>query len=126
DMFDNHSYAKGGHILHMLRKYVGDEDFFAALHHYLKTHAYESVEVHDLRLAFEKITGEDLIWFFNQWFLASGHPQLRVRHTYQQDSLQVEVWQLQNQDSTPVYRLPLYIDVWANDQRQRHAIDITK
>ena len=126
DMFDNHSYAKGGCILHMLRKYVGDDAFFAALHYYLKTHAYESVEVHDLRLAFEKISGEDLNWFFNQWFLASGHPLLKVRHAYQQDSLQVEVWQLQDQDSTPIYRLPLDIDVWVNDQRQRHAIDITK
>jgi len=126
DMFDNHSYAKGGSILHMLRKYVGDEAFFASLNHYLKTNAYESVEVHDLRLSFEKITGEDLNWFFNQWFLASGHPQLRVKHTYEQDSLKLEVWQLQEQDSTPIYKLPLYLDIWVNDQKQRHAINITK
>jgi aminopeptidase N len=110
----------------MLRKYVGDEAFFASLHYYLKSHAYESVEVHDLRLDFEKITGEDLNWFFNQWFLASVHPQLRVRHTYEQDSLKLEVWQLQDPDSTPIYRLPLFVDIWVNDQRQHHAINITK
>lgn len=126
DMFDSHSYSKGGCVLHMLRKYVGDEAFFAALHEYLKMHAFESVEVHDLRLAFEKTTGEDLNWFFNQWFLASGHPKLRIRHSYQQDSLQVEVWQLQDQDSTPIYKLPVNIDIWAGDKRQRHAVDITK
>ena len=82
DMFDNHSYAKGGRILHMLRSYVGDEAFFASLHYYLKEHADQPVEVHDLRLAFEKVTGEDLNWFFNQWFLASGHPVLRVEDEY--------------------------------------------
>ena len=31
DMFDSHSYAKGGRVLHMLRNYVGDEAFFASL-----------------------------------------------------------------------------------------------
>ena len=27
DMFDSHSYAKGGRILHMLRHYLGDDAF---------------------------------------------------------------------------------------------------
>lgn len=31
DMFDSHSYAKGGRVLHMLRDYLGDEVFFAGL-----------------------------------------------------------------------------------------------
>jgi aminopeptidase N len=31
DMFDNYSYQKGGRIIHMLRKIVGDEAFFASL-----------------------------------------------------------------------------------------------
>src|SRR5690606_18478235 len=31
DMFDAHSYNKGGLVLHMLRKYVGDEAFFTSL-----------------------------------------------------------------------------------------------
>ncbi|RZK28327.1 MAG: M1 family peptidase, partial [Hymenobacter sp.] len=31
DMFDRHSYEKGGRVLHMLRKYVGDDAFFTAL-----------------------------------------------------------------------------------------------
>ena len=35
-MFDSHSYAKGGCILHMLRKYVGDDAFFASLKLYLE------------------------------------------------------------------------------------------
>ncbi|HCB45356.1 MAG TPA: peptidase, partial [Algoriphagus sp.] len=63
DMFDSHSYSKGGVILHMLREYVGDELFFQSLNNYLTTHALSSVEVHDLRLAFEKTTGEDLNCF---------------------------------------------------------------
>ena len=47
--------------------------FFTALHRYLTRNAYKSVEVHDLRLAFEETTGEDLHWFFDQWYLDDGH-----------------------------------------------------
>lgn len=126
DMFDNHSYAKGGRILHMLRKYVGDDAFFASLAYYLKTNEYSDVEVHNLRLAFEKVTGEDMNWFFNQWFLASGHPQLTVSHQYENGNLTLTVNQIQDLSTTPLYRLPLYIDVYYGDKKERFAINIEK
>lgn len=124
DMFDSHSYAKGGRILHMLRKYVGDDAFFKSLELYLNTHEFSSVEVHNLRLAFEKITGEDLNWFFNQWFLASGHPQLKIENTHSGDSVALRVLQEQDLETTPLYRLPLYVDVWVNNNKERYAIEV--
>lgn len=126
DMFDSHTYAKGGRILHMLRKYVGDEAFFASLQHYLKQHEYKPVEVHNLRLAFEEVTGEDLNWFFNQWFLASGHPVLEVEDRYENGLLTIAVRQQQNLVTTPLYRLPLYIDVYQGGNKLRFAVDITE
>jgi aminopeptidase N len=129
DMFDAHSYNKGGQVLHMLRKYVGDEAFFASLKLYLETHKYTSVEIHNLRLAFEKITGEDLNWFFNQWFMASGHPELVIRTSYDEANKKqkVEIRQTQDFTKTPLFRIPMYIDVYgANGQKQRHRIDVTK
>src|SRR5206468_6150794 len=66
------TYYKGGRILHMLRNYVGDSAFFKSLNLYLNEHKYQSAEVADLRLAFEKVTGEDLNWFFNQWYFNHG------------------------------------------------------
>ncbi len=80
DMFDRHSYQKGGIILHHLRKYLGDEVFFNSLSHYLKKNQYKTVELSDLRTAFEEVSGKDLNWFFNQWFLDKGHPILEVNH----------------------------------------------
>ena len=79
DMFDGHSYNKGGQILHMLRKYVGDDAFFASLKLYLEKNKFTSVEIHNLRLAFEETTGEDLNWFFNQWFLPKGIQSWRLK-----------------------------------------------
>ncbi|MBA99801.1 MAG: alanyl aminopeptidase [Saprospirales bacterium] len=84
DMFDRHSYEKGGAILHMLRVEVGDEAFYTALNKYLVDNAYSDVEIHELRIAFEDVTGRDFMPFFNQWFFEAGHPivEYTISHTY--------------------------------------------
>ena len=82
DMFDMVSYNKGGAILHMLRRYLGDEAFFQGVTDYLKTHAYGNGEAHQLRLSFEKISGKDLSWFFNQWYFGYGNPTVKVEKHY--------------------------------------------
>ena len=126
DMFDSHSYAKGSRILHMLRKYVGDDAFFASLNRYLKKNEYKPVEVHDLRLAFEEVTGEDLNWFFNQWFLASGHPVLKIDHRWEGGKVVLEVEQQQDLSNTPLYVLPLYVDIYTAGQKARYAMRINR
>lgn len=106
-MFDGHSYQKGGQVLHMLRKVVGDEAFFASLKHYLSRHAYTDVEVHELRLAFEEVVGEDMHWFFNQWFLQGGHPVLRLKRTWRNGQYRLHVTQEQDFDVYPLFRFPV-------------------
>ena len=119
DMFDHHSYAKGGRVLHMLRKYLGDEAFYASLNHYLTKHAFSSVEIHDLRLAFEKVTGKDLNWFFNQWFLASGHPVLDIHFDHSQpDNIVLTVTQEQDLTTTPLYKLPFTVSYYKGAKRE--------
>jgi len=128
DMFDSHSYAKGGRILHMLRTVVGDEAFFSSLQLYLTRNAYRSVEIHDLRLAFEEITGEDLNWFFNQWFLSSGHPEITIDYSYDESSMEQKIVIRQTQDftQTPLYQLPLAIDIYKNGAATRHNVVINE
>ncbi|MFN4146442.1 MAG: M1 family aminopeptidase [Runella sp.] len=126
DMFDSHSYAKGGQVLHSLRKLVGDEAFFLASRNYLIKNAYGTAEINDLRTAFEEVTGEDLNWFFNQWFLSPGHPQLKVEKSYSNGKLLLTVRQLQDSTYTPIFRLPLKVDVWASDRKTTHDIVISK
>ena len=121
DMFDAHSYNKGGAVLHMLRKYVGDDAFWAALNKYLKDNAYKSVEVHDLRLAFEEVTGEDLNWFFDQWYLSVGHPSLNVEYSYDSDAKEVVVDVEQTQEGSemlPVFKLPVSIDIYPGSNEE--------
>ncbi len=126
EMFDRHSYEKGGHVLHMLRSIVGDKAFFDALQLYLKTHQFQPVEIHQLRLAFEEVTGLDLNWFFNQWFLNKGHPKLTINYDYKNDSVYVEVEQKHNTDEVLVYQLPAQIALWHNGKVSTHAVVLDK
>ncbi|MCS7018033.1 MAG: M1 family aminopeptidase [Cytophagales bacterium] len=127
DMFDSHSYAKGGLILNMLRHILGDDAFFASLRYYLKKHQYGKAEIHDLRLAFEEVTGMDLNWFYDQWFMHPGHPELAVQHSYENGWLTVEVKQVHDTTYTPaVYRLPMMLDYWINGQKIRQKIEVNQ
>lgn len=123
-MFDANSYNKGGRILHMLRKYLGDDAFFSSLEHYLETHKFKPVEIHDLRIAFEEVTGEDLNWFFNQWFLDKGHPQLEFTQEYDAatKTVRVTVIQQQNFEVVPLYKLPMKIDIYIDDEKTRYDV----
>lgn len=126
DMFDSHSYAKGGRTLHMLRKYVGDEAFFLSFKKYLEAHRLGTAEVADLREVFEQVTGEDLNWFFNQWFMSAGHPTLKVEKVFDTNKITLTVRQLQDSTYTPIYRLPLKIDVWVKGQKKQHEIVVNR
>ena len=128
DMYDAISYDKGGRILHMLRKTVGDDAFFASLKLYLESHRFAPVEIHDLRLAFEKVTGEDLNWFFNEWYLNHGYPKLTIRYQWDEVRGQQEVTVEQTQDfsKNPLYRIPLDIDIYAGGKTERHRVVLSE
>ena len=126
DMFDSHSYAKGGRVLHMLRHYLGDEAFYLGLQKYLEDNAFSTVEIHQLRLAMEEVCGEDLNWFFNQWFLNSGHPILAFSYEYEDstNTQWVYIEQLQNLETTPLYKLNMDVALYFEDSVFTYNIDV--
>jgi len=125
DMFDGHSYNKGGRILHMLRSYLGDEAFFKGLNNYLTTNKYKAAEFHHLRLAFEEVSGEDLNWFFNQWFLGKGHLILFTDYEVTDDqTILFKVKQRQNIEDFPIYKIPTQVLIWSGDEVVVHDIVI--
>lgn len=121
DVFDAVTYNKGGAILHMLRNYLGDDAFFAGLNDYLKTYEYGNAEAHQLRLSFEKVSGKDLNWFFNQWYYGAGHPKLNIKYTYEPVKKQVNVSVSQTQ-SGAYFQFPLAIDVYENGIPKRYNV----
>ncbi len=122
DMFDAVSYQKGGRILHMLRNFIGDEAFFKALNNYLTTNKFKSAEAHQLRLAFEEVTGRDLNWYFNQWYFGSGHPKLDINYSYDDKNKKVKVVVNQTQAGDKIFRLPVGVDIYNGATKTRKNI----
>ncbi len=120
DMFDAISYNKGGAILHMLRSYLGDEAFKAGMKEYLTANMYGTGEAHQLRLAFEKVSGKDLNWFFNQWYFSNGHPKLDVNYVYSEEAKIVTVQIEQTQEN--LFEFPLAIEVFEGETPKRYEV----
>ena len=121
-MFDAVSYNKGGNILNMLRRHVGDSAFFKALNLYLNTNKFKNAEAHQLRLAFEEVTGRDLNWFWNQWYFNSGHPELDISYSYDNSNKQAQVIVQQKQEGNKIFQLPVAIDIYNGTNRTRYNV----
>ncbi|HEY2648260.1 MAG TPA: M1 family aminopeptidase [Puia sp.] len=122
DVFDFVSYNKGGLILNMLKNYLGDSAFYQSLHLYLVTNQFKSAEAQDLRRAFEKVTGQDLNWYWNQWYYGSGHPVFGIRYAYDNAAAHATVIVKQTQQTGKIFRIPLAIDVYEGDVKTRHMV----
>ncbi len=112
DVFDAHLYEKGGSVLHMLRRLLGDATFFGGLKNYLYAHADSNVETPDLRRALEAFGGIDLGRFFQQWVEeGAGHPALKVAGSWDGDTgqWQLTLEQTQDLELAPLFWLPVRV-----------------
>ncbi|MDE2291957.1 MAG: aminopeptidase, partial [Elusimicrobia bacterium] len=81
-LFDRHLYEKGGWVLHMLRRELGEEAWWRAIQHYLRRFRDQSVETSDLIGAVEQATGRNVRRFFDQWVYGTGYPSLETRSAW--------------------------------------------
>src|SRR6185503_11139078 len=95
DLFDRHTYEKGGCVLHMLRHHVEDAHFRRSLKTYLQRYANSTAETDDLRKVFELETGKSLQQFFDQWVYREGHPVLKVLFTLDANFAKIKLEQTQ-------------------------------
>jgi aminopeptidase N len=121
-VFDDISYGKGSLVLHMLRNTIGDSAFFRGMNRYLITNRLKPAEVAQLRLAMEEVTGEDLHWFFDEWYYGAGHPKVTVDYRYDDKAGTVVVSLVQTQGADRLFRMPLTIDVYAGGARSGYKV----
>lgn len=77
-LLNSNSYAKGGWILHMLRRELGDTTFFKGVRTYYAEYAGKNADTRDLQAVFEKVSGKKLNVFFDQWLYKPGVPELEI------------------------------------------------
>ena len=125
DVFDNVSYPKGSVILYALKNRLGDDIFFAGLNLYLKTNAFKSAEVSELRLAFEQVSGLDLHEYFDQWYYGSGHPILDIQSQFTTGKILIKTKQIQD-SSQAGFQFPLKVAVWVKGKKEIQTLQITQ
>jgi len=121
EVFDLVSYQKGGRILHMMRNYLGDKVFFKGLNIYLKQNAFKNGEAQQLRLAMEEASGQDLNWFFDQWYFNAGHPKVTIDYAWDEASKTQKITLKQIQPGY-VFTLPMAIDIYAGGSKKRYQV----
>ena len=90
-LLNRNSYEKGGFVLHMLKKQVGERAFFNALRAYYAKYKNSTAVTDDLRVEMERASKQQLAWFFEQWLRRPGYPEINATWRYDVSSQQVVV-----------------------------------
>jgi aminopeptidase N len=103
-------YEKGAWVLHMLRRLMGDAEFYRAWNDYGAAHKYGTAVTDDLQDEFETVYGADLDWFFEQWVYKAGYPEFKYSWVKSGDgkTVKVKIEQVQEVTSlTPLFKCPV-------------------
>ncbi|MDF1729234.1 MAG: DUF3458 domain-containing protein, partial [Sulfitobacter sp.] len=79
-------YEKGAEVIGMLKRLVGEEDYYKALALYFDRHDGDAATIEDWLKVFEDATGRDLTQF-KRWYSQAGTPHLRVEESFELDTL---------------------------------------
>jgi len=121
-LLNTNSYQKGGFVLHMLRRQVGDSSYFAALRSYYASYRDGTALTDDLREAMEQASGQKLGWFFDQWLRRPGYPELDVTWSSDPSSHQVTL-EIAQGPRFGAFRVPLTVELRnANGATQRMTV----
>ncbi len=90
-LLNANNYPKGAWILHMLRREMGDWAFFGGIREYYATFRDSTALTSDLVAIMERHAGRPLRWFFEQWLLQPGYPQVDARWGYDSAARAVDV-----------------------------------
>ena len=73
-------YNKGAMVLHMLRRLVGDEMFFAGIRSFYQEWKFKKAGTDDFRKVMEKVSGRDLQRFFDVWIYGFTVPHVKFSY----------------------------------------------
>jgi len=127
--YDGNTYQKAGWVLKMLREKLGDDSFFAALHHYLEVNRGQNVVSADLQKAIEQQTSVNVDRFFHQWIYRAGAPEFNVSYTYDSAMHEVKLDVKQTQHLEGLVRLfdvPIDIEIDTRAGRKTYSEEINQ
>ena len=128
-IFDQNSYDKGGWVLYMLRRQIGENNFYRGLQRYLETNRGKNVVTADLIEAIEQATQQDVDRFFDQWVYGAGAPEFDVSYSYEEARHQVALTVKQTQKvegRVGLFTVPVDVEITTASGAQLHTITVSK
>ncbi|WP_420387767.1 M1 family metallopeptidase [Roseivirga sp.] len=123
NLLNTNSYQKGGWVLHMLRKEVGDEAFWEAIRQYYDQYQLSNALTEDLKNVFESVSGKELDQFFNQWIMQAGQPEIDASWSFDDGKLNMNINQLQAEN----FRFNLEVEiVYADGSSEIRTIPVSQ
>jgi aminopeptidase N len=129
DEFDGNAYGKGGWVLYMLRRQLGEEAFYAGIKHYLQSNRGKNVVTADFAKAMEEATHRNIDEFLGQWVYGAGAPRFNVKYSYDEASHQVALTVKQTQKregAVGLFRVPVGVEITTASGRKLYDIWVTK
>jgi aminopeptidase N len=126
-LLNANSYQKGGWILHMLRRELGDSVFHNIIRTYYINFAGKNADTRDFQQICESVSGKNLSAFFDQWLYTGGIPKLAITWSWNgtDKTIAVKVTQLQK-DNLFTFPLEILIQDEVSSMPLRRKIFITK
>jgi len=110
-------------VLHMLRRLLGDEVFFAGLRRFYAERRYQKAGTEDLERALEAESGRVLDRFFERWIYGTDIPRIRYSSTIANGSVLVRF----EQPADLVFDLPVTVTVtYANGRSTDIVVPVTE
>jgi len=115
-------YNKSALVLHMLRRWVGDDAFFRGLRALYAQSRYTKIGTRHVQRAFEAESGLDLSRFFEGWIRTSDIPRLRASFEPAGASVTVRLDQI-----GPVMDVPVTVTVvYASGATDDHLVKLSQ
>ncbi|MEQ9404164.1 MAG: M1 family aminopeptidase [Cyclobacteriaceae bacterium] len=122
-VLSTNTYQKGGWVLNMLRKKLGDEIFWNGIQAYYTAFKDSNALTEDFHEVMEKESGLDLDRFFQQWIHTKGYPEISWEWAYKKGKLLVKLEQLQNHH---VFEFPLEFGIKTRDGMRIETIQVSQ
>jgi aminopeptidase N len=122
DLLNPNSYQKGGWVLHMLRRKLGDELFWKCIREYYRQFGGKNANTSDLEHIIEKESHEDQSAFFNQWVFSPGYPKLDIRWRYNERKNAITV--MIDQTQATLFEFPLQLGFQENSEIEFRTVTI--
>ncbi len=103
-------YAKGGRLIKMMREYVGEEAFRAALKIYFQRHQYANTTREDLWKVMSETSGKDVAALMTPWIEQSGMPVLSIDETEPALVVSQQRFVLDAENDATLWPIPLFTE----------------